>query len=74
MEVSGQLHAPAPGTHCIRGWVGLRAGLDAVEKRKPCSAGNQTRAVQLVAIPTELSQLPQRVNMNLKLFLTCYLH
>jgi hypothetical protein len=42
MEVSGQLHAPAtllpgkepPGTHWIGGWVGPRAGLDMVEKRK----------------------------------------
>jgi hypothetical protein len=41
MEVSGQLHAPAAlperapvGTHCIGGWVLLRAGLDAVAKRK----------------------------------------
>jgi hypothetical protein len=42
MEVSGQLHAPArftpgeraPGTHWIGGWVGPRAGLDDVEKRK----------------------------------------
>jgi hypothetical protein len=41
MEVSGQLHAPslyplsgerAPGAHWIRGWVGSRAGLDAVVK------------------------------------------
>jgi hypothetical protein len=24
----------APGTHCIGGWLGLRAGLNAVEKRK----------------------------------------
>jgi hypothetical protein len=40
--VSGQLHAPAAlppgeratGTHWIGGWVGPRAGLDAVEKRK----------------------------------------
>jgi hypothetical protein len=39
MEVSGQLHAPAalprgeraPGTVWIGGWVGFRAGLDAVE-------------------------------------------
>jgi hypothetical protein len=46
MEVSGQLHASAgllPGTasrtHWIGGWVGPRAGLDAVVKRKfpsPC--------------------------------------
>jgi hypothetical protein len=42
MEVSGQLHAPAalpprertPGTHSIGGWMGLRAGLDTVVKRK----------------------------------------
>jgi hypothetical protein len=42
MDVSGQLHAPAalppreraPGTHWIGGWVGPRAILDAVVKRK----------------------------------------
>jgi hypothetical protein len=42
MKASGQLHAPAvitpreraPGTHWIGGWVGLRAGLDTVVKRK----------------------------------------
>jgi hypothetical protein len=42
MEVSDQLHAPAalppgkehPGTHRIEGWVGPRAVLDAVVKRK----------------------------------------
>ena len=35
MQVVGQRHAPAalppgkrPGVHCIRGWVGPRAGLD----------------------------------------------
>jgi hypothetical protein len=46
-EVSGQLHAPTalprvkgttgervPGTHWLGGWVGPRAGLDDVEKRK----------------------------------------
>jgi hypothetical protein len=40
--VSGQLHAPAalppgkgsPGTHWIGGWLGPRAGLDDMEKRK----------------------------------------
>jgi hypothetical protein len=38
---SSQLHAPAalpqgkaPGNHWILGWMGPRAGLDAVEKRK----------------------------------------
>jgi hypothetical protein len=42
MGVSGQLHAPAAlppseraaGTHWIGGWVGPRAVLDAVAKRK----------------------------------------
>jgi hypothetical protein len=42
MEVSGELHAPAaltpgeepPGTNWIGGWVGPRAVLDAVLKRK----------------------------------------
>jgi hypothetical protein len=39
MGVGGQLHAPAalppgkiPGTHCIGGWVGPRAGLDGCGK------------------------------------------
>jgi hypothetical protein len=42
MKVSGQLHAPAalppgkqpPGTHWIGGWVGPRACLDDLDKRK----------------------------------------
>jgi hypothetical protein len=41
MRVGGQRHAPAalppgkwPGTHSIRGWVGLRAGLDGCGKSK----------------------------------------
>jgi hypothetical protein len=44
MEVSGWRHSPvftlftsvekAPGAHWIGGWVGLTAGLDAVEKKK----------------------------------------
>ena len=43
MRVSGQLHAPAalppgkrPGTHCIGGWVGPRAGLDGCGETKFC--------------------------------------
>ena len=42
MTVGGQLHAPAalppgkrPGTHCIGGWVGPRAGLDECGKSRP---------------------------------------
>jgi hypothetical protein len=42
MEASGELHAPVSlppekkplGTHWIGGWLGPRAGLDPVEKRK----------------------------------------
>jgi hypothetical protein len=42
MEASGQFHAPAalspreraPGTHWIEGWVGPRAILDTMAKRK----------------------------------------
>jgi hypothetical protein len=42
MKMSGQLHVAVafpprekvPGTHWIGGWVGLTAGLDAVEERK----------------------------------------
>jgi hypothetical protein len=59
MEVSGQLHAPAaltPGSlwyHWIGGWVGPRAVLDAVVKRKiprpPRESNPRTPIVQPVA-------------------------
>jgi hypothetical protein len=40
----------APGTHCIGGRVGLRAGLDAVKKKKFLdSVGNRTPALQFIA-------------------------
>jgi hypothetical protein len=42
MRVGGSLHAPAsllpgkrPGTYCIGGWVGPRAGLDGFGKSRP---------------------------------------
>jgi hypothetical protein len=48
----------APGTHWIGGWIGLRTGLDAVEKRKiscPYWESNpNSSAVQSIAIPIEL--------------------
>jgi hypothetical protein len=52
-----------PGTHWIGGWLGLRAVLDAVVKRKiPIPLGNRiletwSSARSPVAIPTELSRL-----------------
>jgi hypothetical protein len=55
MEVSGKLHAlvalpggTPPGTNCIGGWVGPRAGLDAVKRRKiscPCRESNPSSFV-----------------------------
>jgi hypothetical protein len=48
MEVSGQFHVPValpakkvPGTHCVEGWIGPKAGLDAVARRDICSAENR---------------------------------
>ena len=38
MGVGGQRHPPAwerPGTHCMGGWVGPRAGLDGCGKSRP---------------------------------------
>jgi hypothetical protein len=57
MEVNGQLHAPIAllprkQPHCIGGWMGPRAGLDAMEKRKIC-LGARNR------IPISWSSIPQ---------------
>jgi hypothetical protein len=57
MEVSSQLHAPAAlppgeiatGTHLIGDRMGSRAGLNAVDKKKFCHAGNRILAVQPAA-------------------------
>jgi hypothetical protein len=50
MEVSGQLHAPAalppgenPSTRWIGGWVGPRAVLDTVVKRKIPSSRRESK-------------------------------
>jgi len=58
MEVSGQLHIPtglplgerALDTHWIGGWLGPRAGLDMVVKRKipsPCQESNLRMLIDL---------------------------
>jgi hypothetical protein len=73
MEVNGQLHAPgcfilrkrALGTHWVRGWVGPRACLDAVVKRKiPCPSWDRNPRSSspqpsklLAKHPTELKAL-----------------
>jgi hypothetical protein len=58
-------------THWIGGWVGPRAGLDAVGvQRNFCVAGNRTPVVQPVVrryVLTELSRLLSTKNMYCKL-------
>jgi hypothetical protein len=57
MEVSGQLHVMAAlppvknlSTHLVGGWVGPRAGLDALEKRNiSCAHRDSNPIVQPVA-------------------------
>jgi len=40
----------APGTHCVQGWMGSRASMDTMAKKKiPTPAGNQTLFVQPAA-------------------------
>jgi hypothetical protein len=58
MEVSGQLHAPAalpperdPGTHWIGGWVGPRAVLDAVVKKKIPGPRRESNPTTLLVQP-----------------------
>jgi hypothetical protein len=71
MEVNGQLLAPpalppgekTPGTHWLGDWVGPRAVVDAVVKRKipsPRRESNPDHPVRsLVSILIEVYQLPQ---------------
>jgi hypothetical protein len=54
MEMSGQPHTPAalpPGTHWIGGWLGPRAVLDAVVKRKIPSPCQESTPVTLIVHP-----------------------
>jgi len=49
----GQLHVPAPGTHWIGGWIGPRAGLDAVVKTgipSPCRDSNSRSSSPLTRL------------------------
>jgi hypothetical protein len=70
MGVNGERHAPAalyppgenPGTHWIRGWMGLRAGLDTEAREKSfTSTGDWTPIVQsVVRHATEKNPSPLR--------------
>jgi len=62
MDMTCQVHDQAaspsrrePATHCIGGWVGPRAGLDAMVKRKPLSLpGIEQPSVQFNNFPQHL--------------------
>ena len=51
--MDGQRHAPAalpperPGTHCIGGWVGSRAGLEGCGKSPPTGIRSPDRPARL---------------------------
>jgi len=75
MEVSGQLHASAAltprekasSTHCIRGWVGSRAGLGRGNEEKkfllhPFLELNTGRPARTLF--TILTELPQLVTLK----------
>jgi hypothetical protein len=73
MDMSGRLHAPAAlplEKQPLGGWMGPRAGLDMVVKRKgpsPCRESNPDRpAHSLVAIPNELPRFLNVVKVNMK--------
>jgi hypothetical protein len=60
MDVSGQLHAPAalthgkvPDTHFIGGWVGPRAVLYAVVKRKIPSPRRESKPITPIVQPVD---------------------
>jgi hypothetical protein len=86
MEMNGQLHALGPippggryvGTHWIGRWVGPRAGLDAVAKRKnlaPCresNLGHPSRS--LVTVLTELLRFNSSSSSSSEWFDRCLLH
>jgi len=76
--VSGQQHAPAalyprerPGTHCMGGWVGPRAGLDRRKFSSPPGFDRGPSSPQSVTILTEL-QGPQNLNIPYIIFSEVY--
>ena len=58
-----------PGTHCIGGWVGLRAGLDGCGKSRPHRDSIPgPSSPQRVAVPTELSR-PTRLMLYIRKYI-----
>jgi hypothetical protein len=82
MEVSGQLHAPAslptgkehPGILWIGGWVGPRAGLDAVAKRSLSSCREPSPPTKKLVEPLDFdlrANYTQGVNKALSACTPC---
>jgi hypothetical protein len=85
LEVNVQLHAPVallpgkepPVSHWIGGWVGSKAGLDDVERRKFFilprlgTAISRLSSPQPVAIPTTLSRLLIQSVHTIKVIVIC---
>jgi hypothetical protein len=79
MEVSGQIYTPAilfqgniPHRHCVGSSFDPRADIDVVEDNLLLYLEMESRALccqvrRLVAIPTELSRLPQTCVLGINL-------
>ena len=64
---TGRYPRERPGTHCIGGWVGTRAGLDGCRKPRPHRNSIPGPSIQQrVAIPTELCR-PRCLSQNFNL-------
>jgi len=83
MRVGGQRHVPAalhpgkrPGTHCIGGWVGPRAGLDECGKSRSTVIQSPDRPVRSVSLsrlsypgPLGITQLTNNIHRTVIPFL-----
>jgi len=68
MGVGGQRHAPAalppakrPGSHCMGGWVGPRAGLDGCGNTHTYIKYDNTNMLLQFVIYIQLSEIGKRV-------------
>jgi hypothetical protein len=68
MDVSGQLYPQrkSPGTHWIGGWVGSRAILDAVMKRKIPSPRRESNPRTPIVQRYNLTHIDQNIRLDKK--------